>query len=125
VQAGAPSVPATAILYGALDAAGQAAIDARAAALSAELGRKVQPFEAIQFRGFAPNARIDEVESTMTGDNTATLHVTFVNVSDAGNAPMPEPLDLAAVREDGHWKLSLPELSAHVSVAAPAQPVTP
>ncbi|MFO0751271.1 MAG: hypothetical protein U1F43_37225 [Myxococcota bacterium] len=119
---GGPTVSRTRTLYDALDTVTRAAVDARAAAMSTALGRKVAPVEAIQFRGFDPTLRVSDVEVVDEGDERASLRVSLARIDTSVPGPNPDALTFVAVREDGHWKLSLPELATVVAQAPTSQP---
>jgi len=113
-EPGGPTVTRTRTLYEALDGATRAAVDARATALGARLGRAVDVDEVIQFRGFDPSVRVSAVEVEPVDATRARLKVALARIDAKADGLMPDPVTFDAVLEDGVWRLSLPQLAAEV-----------
>jgi len=114
-EPGVPTADRTQLLYAVVDTPTRRAIDARAADLSARLGRPIDPAEAIQFRGFGPDVRVAAIEVEPVDETTARLKVSLSRIESKPGELMLDPLLFDAVREDGAWKLSLPSLAAEVA----------
>lgn len=107
-----------AALLGALDSSSRDAVEARARALSELAGVEVTPSRVLQPRGLPAGVRVDRVEVVSESEGVASLRVHFAVLSLEGSAATgasvapPAPLDLAAVLEEGRWRLKLRDLDA-------------
>ncbi len=97
----------------------RAALDARAQTLSASSSVDVKPWDVFVYRRLVRGDRVSRKEVIDKTSDTATVTVSFAwYVPDDGaeakqRRPEPEPVTVTLRREDGQWRIHLPELAGN------------
>ena len=105
-----------------LSADTKAALDARAKRLSEVSGAPVQPWDVISFRGFMRGDRVSERNIVSQGDDEVQVEVKFewfvpaVDETTRRDRPTPEAVKLTLRKEDGQWRIHLPQIASGPSL---------
>lgn len=95
-------------------------LDERARRLSEASGTPVAPWDVIVYRGLVRGDRISKKEVVEQTDDTAKVRVSFQWYVPANDnkakidRPPPVPYTVNLVREDGQWRIHIPELGSGV-----------